>query len=381
MAEEFTIPKIFEGNSATEIEERMLARLPEDIDKMPGGFAYDFTMPTAIEKDDIVNYYLVRVLMLMFPDWAWGEWLDLHGSRRDVNVTRKPANQASGKVTITGTPGVTLTAGFLVCTAARGDTASIMYSLDEDVTIPESGSIEVQVTAVEAGQIGNVAAGAITIMASPVSGIKSINNDNEITGGTEIESDDDYRERILEAIRSKGASYIGNDADYIRWAKEVNGIGTCIVVSGNDYLGPGTVKLALVDSNGKPANDKLCKAVYDHIISPDDRSLRLLPTGSSMLACEPATTVTISYSCTDLELEDDMTVETLTEKFKSAITEYYDTAKNKTSEVRYTLAYAILAELPGVVNFENFKMNDQEDSIVLKADEYPATGDITFKTL
>lgn len=53
MAEEFTIPKIFEGNSATEIEERMLARLPEDIDKMPGGFAYDFTMPTAIEKDDI----------------------------------------------------------------------------------------------------------------------------------------------------------------------------------------------------------------------------------------------------------------------------------------------------------------------------------------
>ena len=376
--EEFYYPEIFKGNDADEIEQRMLDRLPDDIDKMPGGFAYDFTKPTAIEKDDIINYYLVRTLMLSFPDWAWGDWLDMHGRRAGINVTRKQAGYASGKVTFTGSPGTTLIKGFQVCTAASGDTESVVFAIDSDVTIPDSGSIEASITATEPGTGSNVAAGTIVLMVQPASGISKVNNANAITGGTDTETDDDYRARILEVARSSGASYIGNDADYIRWAKEVTGIGNCIVVSGDDYKGPGTVKLALVDSNGTPANEKLCEAVYDHIISPNDRTQRLLPTGSSLLVCEPATIVTISYSCTDLELEDGMSVDVLAEKFKSAIAKYYETAKSEDSEVRYTMSYAVLAEIEGVVNFENFKLNGSDGPVKLKAEEYPATGTITF---
>ena len=44
---EFEIPDFIENMGPEQIHERMMASLPEDIDKMPGGFPFDYTMPTA----------------------------------------------------------------------------------------------------------------------------------------------------------------------------------------------------------------------------------------------------------------------------------------------------------------------------------------------
>ena len=96
----------------------------------------------------------------------------------------------------------------------------------------------------------------------------------------EEENDEDYYERIHAEFQDS-QFYVANDADYIKWAKEVPGIGDCIVEPAIE--GPGTVGLILVDSNGQPASSTLVTAVYNHIVSPDDRSKRLLPTGSSKL--------------------------------------------------------------------------------------------------
>ena len=63
-------PEFLEGNSAEEIHERMMNNLPDDIDDMPGGFQYDMTMPAALEKDEIINFHIVRALMIAFPEYA-----------------------------------------------------------------------------------------------------------------------------------------------------------------------------------------------------------------------------------------------------------------------------------------------------------------------
>ena len=76
MQPEFNRPEFLEGNSAEEIHERMMNNLPDDIDDMPGGFPYDMTMPAALEKDEIINFHIVRALMIAFPEYAWDEWLD-----------------------------------------------------------------------------------------------------------------------------------------------------------------------------------------------------------------------------------------------------------------------------------------------------------------
>lgn len=50
------------------------------------------------------------------------------------------------------------------------------------------------------------------------------------------ETDDELRERIMEANEQMDDSYIGNESDYKRWAESVAGIGTAIVVP--EWNGP-----------------------------------------------------------------------------------------------------------------------------------------------
>ena len=374
MAQEFIYPEFLLGTSAEEIQQRMMNSLPEDIDGMPGGFAYDFTMPTALEKSEIINLHLVRTLMLMFPQWAWGEWLDLHG--RQKGVIRKAATPAQGYVTVTGVTGTRIPAGFIVCTAATDEASSILYTLDEELILPEERTATVPVTAVETGKSSNVKAGMVVIMAQPITGIESITNEADITGGTEEEEDEPYRERVLEAYASEGVSYIGNDSDLIRWAKEVPGIGDCIVSAA--WNGPGTIKLSLIDANGEPANDALCEAVYNHIISPGDRSQRLLQAGSGTLTCTPAATVPMSYVCAGIAYNETTDLRTIQTDFEAALKTYYAAAK-RDGEIRYVKVHALLADLPGVEDFSDPTINGGRANLTLQADEYPATVRVTLE--
>lgn len=66
---DFVPPEFVSDSNPEDIQERMMTSLPADIDDMPGGFPYDFTMPTALEKSELIQFHLVRTIMLMFPMW------------------------------------------------------------------------------------------------------------------------------------------------------------------------------------------------------------------------------------------------------------------------------------------------------------------------
>lgn len=370
---EFVAPDFVSGCTPEEIQDRMMQNLPPDIDDMPAGFPYDFTMPTAYEKSELIQFHLVRTLMLMFPMWAWDEWLDYHGKQK--GIIRKEANKASGYVTFEGVAETRIASGFIVCTPATDVSSSIEFVTDKEVTISESGKVSVSITAVTGGIASNTKADTVILMSKPIEGITKLYNEKDITGGTDEEDNESYRERIMEAYSSEGTSYIGNDSDYKRWAKEVTGIGDCIVVP--TWNGPGTVKLVLVDSNGRPANERLVKAVYDHIVSPDDREKRLMPTGSADLTVVAADTKLISYSCSGLSYDSTTNIEQIESDFKDAVMKYYSTAKME-NVVRYNRVHALLTSLPGVLDFEDLKMNGAENNILLDQDEYPETDEVTF---
>ncbi len=375
MAREFILPDFLMGASAEEIQQRMMNELPEDIDRMPGGFPYDMTMPTALEKAELINYHLARAIMIAFPEWSWGDWLDLHA--RQQGISRRDAGYAAGEVTVTGVPGTRLPAGFIVCTPATDSSPSVLFAFDNELVLPDGGTASASVTAVSPGASSNVQAGTVTIMASPINGISLIENEDDITGGTERESDSSLFERLDAEYASKGTSYVGNDADFIRWAKEVVGVGECIVLPA--WEGPGTVKLALVDSNGQPANAAICQAVYEHIVSPDNRQARLMATGSATLTVVPADTVGISFAASGLELAEGTTIQGVTEAFSASIAAYYKEARDD-REVRYVKAHAILAGTEGVEDFASFRMNGGVANIPLGETEFPSTGTVNFET-
>ena len=206
MAEyEFMNPDFVEGNTEEEIHERMMASLPADIDDMPGGFPYDFTMPVAIEKAEIINFIIPRTLMIMFPQFAWGDWLDLHGMQ--CGLKRREATKSTGYVKLKGEDGVEIAVGTVFCTPATNTNSSIEFESTEAVVVAE-GSAKVPIRAIQAGNSSNVAAGTITLALKPITGINNIVN--ELTQYEQIVMlcghYEGFDERIREIIKPKEIS-------------------------------------------------------------------------------------------------------------------------------------------------------------------------------
>lgn len=369
---EFTPPDFIDDNSAEDIHERMMEELPPDIDDMPGGFPYDLTMPSAIQKSELIEFHLVRALMIAFPQYAWDEWLDLHGQQ--VHVKRHEGKCAEGILRITGEPGTEIGQGTKFLVAATDDSPAIEYISAEDCVIGDSGTVSLKITATEPGADFNVRADSVCIMEEPVDEITEITNPEAITGGTSDESNDDYYDRIAAEYANK-RTYIGNDADYKRWAQEA-GAGDCIVISCPDGR-PGTVRLVLVDQNGQPASTQLTETVYRYIVSPEDRSKRLLPTACAEISCVPATTTYINYSCTGLLYGDTTSIDEIKREFKNLLKRVYTTAKAE-GILRYNDVRPLISGIAGVEDFDEFLMNGAMKNIPFAGEEYPETGSCEF---
>lgn len=309
--------------------------------------------------------------MISFPQYAWDEWLDLHGQQ--VHIIRHEAKKATGIVRIVGIAGTEIPEGTIFCTPATESGVSLEFCVDQECMIGENGIAEVKVTAMEAGSGSNVKANTISIMAKPIKGISEITNPEQIQDGADREKNDDYYDRIA-AEYENSRTYLGNDGDYVRWAKEA-GAGDCIVIPAAE--GPGTVKLVLIDGNGQPANEELVKNVYQHIVSPDDRSKRLLPTACAKLSCTSATTVKISYECGGILHDSTTDINQIEKEFKVAVQNAYADAK-KEGILRYNDIRPIISNINGVLDFSTFLMNGSMENIIVQKEEYPETGTLIF---
>lgn len=282
MAEDFTLPAFLQDCDVDTIHQRMMDMLPDDIDKTEAGFPWDFTRPTALIASELLEYYIPETLKLMFPQWSSGEFLDYLANM--ARLARKAPNFASVTIEITGEPGTIITTGTVFATPATEEAESIEFATEEACVLNENGTGTVIARAMIAGVESNVNANTITMMSVPVEGIVSITNPVKATGGTEEETDDELRERIMEANEQMDDSYIGNESDYKRWAESVAGIGTAIVVP--EWNGPETVKIIVLDGNGEAANETLQKAVYNYIMSPESPLDRLAPPNTILTVYE-----------------------------------------------------------------------------------------------
>lgn len=126
---EFEVPEFVSESDSDQIQERMMGNLPADISDMEGDFPYDFTMPTAIEISQLVQFNLVRCLMVAFPEYSWGDWMDLHGG--EAGVTRKEAVAATGTVSVTAAYGTVLAAGTVFAVPATDQMEAVEFRLCE----------------------------------------------------------------------------------------------------------------------------------------------------------------------------------------------------------------------------------------------------------
>lgn len=355
---EFTNPEFLDNYDTDDVYETMRNTLPEDIDSSEGSHVWNFLMPTALTISELCEFVLPQVIQLIFPEWSYGEFLDAHAQTR--GMTRKPAIAATGQVTFTGAEDTAIPEGTMVSTASlNSEDPAITYVTTADATIPEAGSVTVDIECSEAGSAGNTPANTIIFLASDVSEVTAVTNEAAVTGGIDEETDEELILRIMEYDQSQGDSFVGNVSDYRRWAMSVTGVGNATIVPANDSTG--TVTIVLTDSNGDPASAELCTSVYDYIMSPSNPNARLAPI-NAVLVCTSPTTVQIGVQAT-VELEAEAVLADVSAAFLESLTAYMTEAQNE-GEVKITKVGAILSATEGVNDFSGLQIGEESGGTI-----------------
>ena len=155
--------------------------------------------------------YLDWILRQLFPDTADPEYSGKWGFTK--NLPPLEASQASGSVLMTGNAG----SGCIIGDELRRDDG-ILYVTTESAVIPGGGSISVAVIAQDPGVIGNTDIGELLTWTSVPAGVNSTVAVEDMTGGTDDETDVEYSIRVVDSFRHPAQG--GNASDYETWAKE-----------------------------------------------------------------------------------------------------------------------------------------------------------------
>lgn len=362
----FVLPD-FLSASEDDIHQRMLKSLPRNYDLTEGALIFDTTKTVAMEKAKMIEFELTLTMMMMFPQFAEGVYLDWHGM--PIGVTRRPAVPSIVDVTFEGKENTLIPAGTQVSTVGDEKSSGIIFKTLTEAMIDETGVIKVRVEAVEPGVIGNVPPESIKTLLRSISGVQTVSNEEAATGGIDTEDDDSLRVRILERHQNKPLS--GSRKDYIRWAKEVPGVGEVIVLP--LWNGNGTVKVLISDSNGDLASPELIAAVQQHIAPDEDKGGGLAPIGAEVtIATLKRKVVDLSFS---LEIQDVYELEEVLQNIKNAVTNYFIQA-SKSGVIRYTRVGAMIIESEGVKDYDNLLVNDSSENVQLEIEEIAVLGEL-----
>ncbi len=203
----------------------------------------------AIEE---VWFFADRTYHSLFVVTATGEDLDLRA--RELGITRKPAQKATGFVRFTGQQGTMIPQGTVVSTDPNASEV-VEFVTTQDATIGASGTVDVPIEARVAGLQGNVEDNKITYLPSPITGVDAVTNPTATSGGLDEETDEDLRKRCV--LKWWSTSYGATENAIRSWALEVPGVADARVIPA--WQGPGTVKVLVwsrdADGNLVPASN------------------------------------------------------------------------------------------------------------------------------
>jgi uncharacterized phage protein gp47/JayE len=210
----------------------------------------DITTSGVPNLDGLLRNAVLRVLAwvmsgLAYSVYGYADWIARMGvpfTATDefleawaalVGIFRKDATTSTGTASFTGTPTAVLPSGTVL---VRVD--AIPFVTTADGTVDTSGNVLVPFVSTITGAITNSDAGTPIAIQTPIVGINGSGvTVGPTTGGSDQETDDEFRSRMLQRYRDPPQG--GDASDYVEWATEVPGC-TRAWVAPNGW-GPGTV--------------------------------------------------------------------------------------------------------------------------------------------
>ncbi|WP_088005596.1 baseplate J/gp47 family protein [Indiicoccus explosivorum] len=192
---------------------------------------------------------ILLMIMAWFLSLVWKDNEDVYysayvGTATDKNldrllpyggIRRNPARYAIGTITISGTAGFEVPAGFVVATEA-----DVFFETTESVVLDGVGNGTAPIQAQVTGRSGNVATGAILVIVNPSANIHTVTNPEPTTGGRERETDQELRERFGLTVEGLGAATLPAIRSKLLKVPDVR---AAAVIENN---------LAVTDSEGRP---------------------------------------------------------------------------------------------------------------------------------
>ncbi len=339
------------------IQARMLSNISNEYDKTDGSFIYDVEKPVAIELEKL-SIRIDEVLNNGFADTATGVYLDKVVNEQ--GVYRKQATKATGIVTITGVTGAVINTGELIASD------SVNFIFTQDAVIPDTKTIDIPVECEVSGTVGNVPVGAVKYFPKTLEGLQTVTNKEALTNGYDTETDDSLRERYYSKVRTPTTS--GNKYHYLNWAKEVTGVGDAKVMP--LWNGNGTVKVIVINSNKRAADETLINTVSNYI--EDNR-----PIGASLTVIS-AIEKPINISATLVIDENNYALEEVKQTIEKNLTEYFKAIAFKDTYVSYAKIGNIIIESDGVLDYNSLLINNGTSNIAIADDEVAILGGVTL---
>ncbi len=357
--------KLYAGETAETILNRILARVASKFDKRLGSIIYDATAPASIEFEQLYKA-LDYILDQAFADTAERPYLIRRAAERGL----KPFPATPAKVTGVFTP-----AELEIPIGARFNCGEYVYAVTEKI---EPGRY--YLTCETVGAAANGQTGRL-IPVQTITGLKTADLVEVSILGENEEDTERFRQRYFDSLTAD--IYGGNVADYKSKIRSLPGVGGVKVYPA--WNGGGTVLCVIIDSEYGVPTETLVSEVQEIIdplvINGEDsqgQGLGVAPIGHfcTIMGANQAT-INIQTRLTFRSGND--YVSTLPE-IEAALDAYYkelnrDWQNRDNVIVRIAEINARLLEIPAVLDITGTMLNGAEENIMIDADSIPDRGE------
>lgn len=334
------------------IRQRILDSMTNDIDKREGSFVSNMISPVGVE---FAKYYieLDNILSIMFLEDATNEYLDK--KVYDFGIERKMGTVARGFIKVTGENGTHIPQNSEVISQGK-----LSFFTLEDAWINEGVAL-VEVEASDVGIEYNIIQNSIDKFVNNIVGVKSVTNEKEFKEGTNVETDEELRERFFEVIRRPATS--GNIYHYEQWAKEIDGINQARVKP--LWNGNGTVKVIVSNDNN---------IVDDEIVSKCQEYINTVkPIGADVTVITP---VPLDINVTaNIYIENGYDAVKAKLDFEDNLNKYLSSCNDT---VIYTRVASCLGSVEGIKDYSELKLNGGVSNISFDDEKLPKIKSITL---
>lgn len=359
--------------------DKVLDRIPENIDKREGSVIFDAVAPATmlIAQQSLAMALIIRQTYIRT---ATGEFLDYRAVEHGTN--RYPATYTEVKakfLNYDGKPINNVQVGDRFASIGEKPIFYTVTKINDDLT----GEMKAE----ESGSASNAYLGQV-LPVTPNDQLSWAEIVEVYGPARDTETDEHLRARLLN--KNSWIAYGGNVADYLDMLSRISEVGAGQVYP--IWKGPGTVKLVILNNDLMPATPSLIKKVKE-IIDPEDSEtlgVGLAPIDHRVTVTAPET-LKVNIETT-LVLDSAYSPDNVKDKIKSRLNDYFKVLRQQWANINKVMGrgYAqeiyrskilsLIMQVEGVNNAELPILNGKDEDVKLifnnNTSQLPLLGEV-----